>query len=34
VDVLSGRAVTGGVQPIAPLLEKLPVALLVRQQGA
>ncbi len=30
-DVLSDRVVTGGVQPIAPLLDKLPVALLVRQ---
>ena len=33
-DVLSGRNVTGGVQPIAPLLEKLPVALLVRDPEA
>ena len=33
-DVLSGRAVTGGVQPIAPLLDKLPVALLVRDPEA
>jgi len=30
LDVLSERAVGGGVQPIAPLLERLPVALLVR----
>jgi len=30
LDVLSDRAVVGGVQPIAPLLERLPVALLVR----
>jgi len=30
VDVLSDRIVAGGVQPIAPLLERLPVALLVR----
>ena len=30
LDVLSDRAVTGGVQPIAPLLERHPVALLVR----
>ncbi|HEY8720078.1 malto-oligosyltrehalose synthase [Pengzhenrongella sp.] len=30
IDVLSERTVTGGVQPIAPLLERLPVALLVR----
>ena len=30
LDVLSDRIVTGGVQPIAPLLERLPVALLVR----
>ena len=30
LDVLSDRVVTGGVQPIAPLLERLPVALLVR----
>ena len=29
-DLLSDRVVTGGVQPIAPLLERLPVALLVR----
>ena len=29
-DVLTGRTVDGGVQSIAPLLEKLPVALLVR----
>jgi (1->4)-alpha-D-glucan 1-alpha-D-glucosylmutase len=29
-DVLSGRTHRGGVQAIAPLLEKLPVALLVR----
>jgi (1->4)-alpha-D-glucan 1-alpha-D-glucosylmutase len=32
-DVLSDRLVTGGVQPIAPLLDKLPVALLVRQEA-
>jgi len=30
LDLLSDRAVVGGVQPIAPLLERLPVALLVR----
>ena len=30
LDALSDRPVTGGVQPIAPLLERLPVALLVR----
>ncbi|QTE28307.1 malto-oligosyltrehalose synthase [Pengzhenrongella sicca] len=30
LDVLSDRVVVGGVQPIGPLLEKLPVALLVR----
>jgi (1->4)-alpha-D-glucan 1-alpha-D-glucosylmutase len=29
-DVLTDRAVTGGVQEIAPLLDRLPVALLVR----
>jgi (1->4)-alpha-D-glucan 1-alpha-D-glucosylmutase len=31
-DVLCGRVVSGGVQPIAPLLEKLPVALFVRHE--
>jgi (1->4)-alpha-D-glucan 1-alpha-D-glucosylmutase len=30
VDVLTGREVTGGVIPVAPLLERLPVALLVK----
>ncbi|HUX69523.1 MAG TPA: malto-oligosyltrehalose synthase, partial [Cellulomonadaceae bacterium] len=29
-DVLTDRAVLGGVQPVGPLLERLPVALLVR----
>jgi hypothetical protein len=32
--VLSGRVVSGGVQPIAPLLEKFPVALFVRHEEA
>ncbi|GIG29979.1 malto-oligosyltrehalose synthase [Cellulomonas marina] len=31
VDVLTGRPVTGGVVPVAPLLDRLPVALLVRE---
>ncbi|MGI8953661.1 MAG: hypothetical protein ACR2FL_03630, partial [Nocardioidaceae bacterium] len=30
-DVLTGAEVDGGVQPVADLLEQLPVALLVRQ---
>ena len=29
-DVLTGRATLGGVQPVGPLLDRLPVALLVR----
>ena len=33
-DVLCGRVVDGGVQPIAPLLDKLPVALFVRHEEA
>ncbi|NMR19423.1 malto-oligosyltrehalose synthase [Cellulomonas fimi] len=33
VDVLSDRPVQGGVQPIAPLLDRLPVALLVRTEA-
>jgi (1->4)-alpha-D-glucan 1-alpha-D-glucosylmutase len=33
-DVLTGRPVGGGVQPIAPLLDKHPVALLVRDLEA
>ncbi|GEL93735.1 malto-oligosyltrehalose synthase [Cellulomonas composti] len=30
LDVLTGHEVTGGIVPVAPLLERLPVALLVR----
>lgn len=33
-DVFCDRAVDGGVQPIAPLLDKLPVALFVREKEA
>ncbi|WP_129337122.1 malto-oligosyltrehalose synthase [Cellulomonas endophytica] len=32
-DVLTGRPVEGGVVPVAPLLDRLPVALLVRADG-
>jgi (1->4)-alpha-D-glucan 1-alpha-D-glucosylmutase len=32
-DVLTDRPVTGGVVPVGPLLDRLPVALLVRAEG-
>lgn len=32
-DVLTDRAVTGGVREVGPLLDRLPVALLVRAEG-
>nr|WP_245528186.1 malto-oligosyltrehalose synthase [Cellulomonas gilvus] len=34
VDVLTGTEVDGGIVPVAPLLERLPVALLVREADA
>jgi len=32
-DVLTDRAVVGGVVDVGPLLDRLPVALLVRAEG-